>query len=121
MLIGFITLAKGVIVWATTNYRWIGYMLVCAGLCFSGWWLASAYQDMKDAKKDKQFQEWYTNSNELAANYEKLRLENEGLKRKIRERIAYAKDSSFGCVVNADGVQLINDTLAAVHTRKLDQ
>lgn len=61
-----------------------------------------------------------TRYNEIAAEYEKIKAEKQQTKIVYRERIRNAKDSSFGCHVDADGVQLINDILAR-DTGKSDQ
>jgi len=54
--------------------------------------------------------------NKLASEYEESKKSNESLKYTIRERVRNAKDSSFGCTVNTDGMQLINDARRSGNT-----
>lgn len=49
--------------------------------------------------------------NIIAAELEAVKAEKQKTKTIIRERIRNANDSSFGCHVSPDGVQLINDII----------
>lgn len=91
----------------------------------AGWWVRAnmcsiSFLEAEKAASDRALEQT-RRYNEIAADYEKLKSEKQQVRVVIRERIKNAKDSSFGCHVNADGMRLINDARGASHTSKPHQ
>lgn len=107
------------------NIKLIGIVTVIIACFSAGWWVRGGICETARLKLENAAAEEAlaktAKYNEIAGEFEKLKADNANTKAKLRERVRNAKDSSFGCHVDADGVQLINDSKNTRNSGQPDQ
>lgn len=114
MFTWIITLLTGRFPWIIRNWRWIGLCALLAISCFSGWWLRGALEDLKDAKAEKHWQEWYMDKAKAFEDERSKLNEN-------RRKVQYVtRHRNSDCLVNAEWLPAVNAALSN-NTSQLDK
>lgn len=100
------------------DIRVIAILIAFAGTFGAGWYFGSLKADLAiltaENEGNKKALEITSDLNKIAAGFEDYKgVKQTATRVVVKERIRDAKDSSFGCRVNADGVRLLEDTRRA--------